>query len=90
METKDYNKEFEMKYKLWYITFVISFLIGLSLGYNTKKPDIKQDCNHLKVNKQLIWVDSIFNSKEPIIKIFDNGWCLTYEPCGYKSKNNKK
>lgn len=46
------------------------------------------ESNKIK-NKDLLYLNSIFRSNKPIYRIYENGWCLSYEPCGYKKSKNK-
>ena len=72
------------------IILLISFTCGGAWGsYISYRANIEPKCIH-QHNKDLMMLNEIFQSKKPIYRFYENGWCLSYEPCGYKEVKNKR
>ena len=79
--------------------FIILGLFWLLIfGFRMQLDSVEEKANYYKdkldkltkkKNKDLMMLDSILNPTRPILRYYENGWCLTFEPCGYKSKTNK-
>jgi len=70
------------------ICVFIGLALSISIGVNTHKPN-KEQCKHLKANKGLLWMDSILNSNDTIIRYFDNGSRLEFYPNPYNNLTKK-